>query len=846
MEPQSHPLSRSSEPARPFANTRQPALLLATAVLSIVVILLLGRFGVWCRLPLCGPLRADDIVQARLDAALPAPQSALKIEQTFVPRRNGLTEIELLLLRYENGEPLPDARFELTLLDDMGEIVATESLPVTGLNHNQPLTLTFDPQARSAGRRYTLRLGGSEDNPISAWGYSLDVYGEGQLAIVPGPLESAPATRARELRFATRYALTAGDALAAAARPLQHEGRLLAAVLLLPLPGVWLLLLARPRGWGLAWSGAGLALGVASWPLLWLWPSLLGWRWTGNTLWIAVAAGWAGAAALALRRSLSSNRRQAPLSPVARSLSVSRLWPEGLLLALIVLASLAARFIAVRDQAFPPWVDSSRHALITAVMVAGGRAPDGYAPYLPIEGFPYHFGFHTLSAGLALMTGHPLPDLLLTLGQVLNGLVPLAVYAGGRLATGRRAVGLLAAFLVALPFFFPGYYATWGRMTQIAAMVIMPVLLGLTWRLGRGWPSAWPLVSILAAGLFLVHFRVFLFFLPFAALAALVQTANGRARPLLQAGALAILLVLPQMARLLNDTDPLATISQSQPGYNDFPLGYVTTGWERLYIGLAAIAVVLVLGGVVRRRRWAAFPLLLTIWVGVLFSLLAGRRLGLPESLIVNLNSMYITLFLPLSLLLSIVAVALWQRLYRWLAPQRDLVPTAALAGLSILAGLALGLLALFGIRQQANILNPQTILALPEDTIALNWMAANLPDDAQVAVNAWQWLGTTWAGSDGGAWIVPLVSRQTTTPPVDHIYDAELFATVRAFNEAARNIDNWSDPAAARWLQSEGVTHVYAGQRGGPLDPAQLLLNPSVVLLFQNEGAFVFAVNPP
>ena len=34
-----------------------------------------------------------------------------------------------------------------------------------------------------------------------------------------------------------------------------------------------------------------------------------------------------------------------------------------------------------------------------------------------------------------------------------NGLVPLAVFAAGRLATGRRSVGLLTAFLVALPFF---------------------------------------------------------------------------------------------------------------------------------------------------------------------------------------------------------------------------------------------------------------------------------------------------------------------------------------------------------------------------------------------------------
>ena len=194
------------------------------------------------------------------------------------------------------------------------------------------------------------------------------------------------------------------------------------------------------------------------------------------------------------------------------------------------------------------------------------------------------------------MTGRPLPGLLLLLMQLLGGLLPLAVYAAGWMVTRRRAVGLLAAFLVALPFFFPGYYATWGRMTQLAAMIVMPVLLGLTWRLGRGWPRVWPLVGVLAAGLFLIHIRVFLFYLPFAAIVAVAHLSRyRRARGLLLAAALGLLLILPQLIELLTVTDPLATIGQSLPGYNDFPTGYLTTGWERVYLWLAAGAAAVVL-----------------------------------------------------------------------------------------------------------------------------------------------------------------------------------------------------------------------------------------------------------
>ena len=834
------------------------AALAAAAV--VVTLIVMARLGACNFQVLCGAVIDDDVAQGRLDIAPPPPRGAAVIEQSFVPNRHGLTQINLLLARYGELQPGDDSTFTLELWD--GETrVAEQTLATVTLTHNQPVSFSFPAQRHSAGRRYVLRLSGSEANPVSVWAYSLDAYGGGELSAAGGTDGQSPLPAA-DLRFVTQYALTWGDALGAAVAPLRHDAlRLLAAALLLPLPGVWLLLLFRPRRWdGATWLGAALALGIAVWPLLWLWLSLLGGRWSGVALWVVVAVGWLGVAALVARRWLTAKSglptrattpppatRHAPLVP--------------LLLFALVVVSLAVRFIAVRDQAFPPWVDSSRHALITAVMVETGRAPDGYAPYLPVEGFPYHFGFHSLSAGLALMTGWPLPGLLLTLGQLLNGLMPLAVYAAGRLATGRRSVGLLAAFFVALPSFFPGYYATWGRMTQLSAMIILAVLLALTWRLGRGWSRLWPLVGLLAAGLFLVHFRVFLFYLPFAALfgaGQLLRLVRTRGRgpatalgPLLMAAGLALLLVMPRVVALLAATNPLDTLGQSQAGYNDFPMGYVTTGWERIYLGLAADAVLIVLVAAFYRRRWATFPLLLLVWVAALFVLLAGERLGLPETVVVNLNSMYITLFLPLSLLIGVALVELWRwvegGLRRLESAPRPAGPTrlpSLVRGLvAVLAGLAIGLAAVFGARQQANILNPQTILARPQDVPALAWMGDNLPADARVAVNAWQWLGVTWAGSDGGAWLLPLTGRAATTPPVDHIYDANLFTQVRAFNESAMRHEDWSDPAAADWLRAQGVTHVYAGQRGGPLDPAELSRNPGMALLFHNEGTFVFQV---
>lgn len=817
-----------------------PVVVLVVASLIVFGVATLAARGrcVWS--DLCGPVVAEDTAQGRLDTALPAPQGDFQIEQTFTPRRDGLSEVELLLVRYGEGAmgAADPGTFSVALHDETGALVAAEKLSAGELSHNQTYLLRFPPQEDSAGHRYTLRLSGNEHNSVSAWGYSLDADAGGALRLSGRPPEGG--TAAADLRYVTRYTLTVGDTVAAAFAPTREWLLLLAALLFLPLPGVWLLLLVRPRGWDrAAWWGAALSLGVAAWPVLWQWVSPAGGRWSGASLWWVVGGGWAAAVAIAWWRGRSPAGREAQSAPVP---------PQGqsailayALLAILILVATASRFVAVRDLAFPPWVDSSRHALITAVMLDGGRIPTDYASYLPVDHFPYHYGFHTLSASLILMTGTALPGALLFLMQLLGGLLPLTVYAAGWLVTRRRVVGLWAAFLVALPFFFPGYYATWGRMTQLSAMMVMPVLLALTWQVGRDWPRVWPLVGVSAAGVFLIHFRVFLFYLPFAALVAVgCLLARRSARGLAGAGLLGTALVTPRLIELLIVTEPLAIVSRSLPGYNDFPMGYITTGWERAFLIAAAIAAAVVIGAVALRRRWATFPFLLLLWVGVLFTLLAGERLGLPESLVVNLNSMYITLFLPQALLLAIVA----GRIGAWTQRRLGNSPFGFVSAAAV--GILLGALALFGWRQQNNILNPQTILALPQDIAALQWLDDNLPGDVRVAVSSWRWLGETWAGSDGGAWIVPLTGRESTTPPVDHIYNAGLFADVRTFNEAAVAVTDWSAPPAADWLATQRVTHLFVGRRGGFLDPAALSRNPSLTLIYAHDGAFVFAVTVP
>jgi hypothetical protein len=801
----------------------------------------------WSQGHLLRPIVATDVAQTRLDTVLPTPQRAYRIRQQFVANWHGLQEIELILARRTEPDEGENGRFFLRLYDDNNRLIAENQIDTRFIRHNQTHHFRFPPQP-SAQRTYVLELSGSDTNPVSVWGYRLDSY-EGHrltageyLAFDEGDVAGseqvvAAEVEAQTLRFTTRYRLTSGDALPGLVTTLWSQGRLLLlAIFFLPLPGALLLQLgpARWRYWDRgAWWGVALALGTAVWPLLWFGLTLLGGRWQAWSLWLVLVVGWV--AVFGLQYSISS--KSPHVSRVTfHALRSPKLW-HNLILVGLLLIGLAVRLLAVRQIDTPAWVDASRHGLITAVMVESGQTISHYAPYLPeVVRFPYHFGFHTLAASLQLMSGWPLPDLLLNLGQLLNALVPLAIYAAVWLLVRQRGTALLAAFLVALPFFFPAYYATWGRLTQLTAVLILPVLLAFTWRLhqrGENGRRVWWLVGLLAAGLCLVHFRVFLYYLPFAGLVWLV--ARGRnGRYLLAAAALALLLSGLRLYQLIDMTETVGAITYTIPGYNRLPVQYYHAGWDRYFIWIAGGLWLALLPFALLARRWVHLPLTLAAWAGLLFILLAGKKLGLPETTIVNLNSMYIILFVPLALFLGLG----WGRLWRGLRPYPPLRWLACLG-----LGIGLTLTGLFGTYQQIAILNPQTILVYPQDIQALAWVDEHLPTDANVAVNSWQWLGETWAGSDGGAWIVPLTRRRASTPPADYIYNPDLFAQVRTFNQESETISDWSGSEATDWLRRWQISHIFIGARGGQFDPAALARNVDLTLLYAHNGVFIFAV---
>jgi hypothetical protein len=744
-----------------------------------------------------------------------------------VARHDGLAAVELLLaVRSGAGEGEP-SRLTLRLLDAAGQELRARWWEGGELIHNEPLRFSFAPLADSAGKAYRLRLEGTPGNQATAWAYSVDGYPQGELWVEGQPEPG-------DLRFQTFYRYALPAALGDLSRMIRANAGLafLLGTLILP-PGLALLssTLGRHAGQVLLGDPAVL-LGTAlagSFPCLalgWLWWSVLGGCWSGPLLWGALGGTAVSLVALWLR---------AGPRPYGRF----RLSWESIALVAVLGIGLAVRLVAVRDLVLPAWVDSPQHYLISRMMAESGRVPSGYRPWMPVDTFWYHFGYHALTASLHQMSGLPIERLMLVGGQILNGLAPLSVYAGTTLLTRRRRAGLLGAFFVALPSLFPAYYVAWGRYTQLCGLLVLPPLLGLVYRLfdraGEGLTGSPRRVGLwcglVFGGLFLVHARVWVYGAIWLVVAAL---SAGRAlRVFLGVAGLAVACALPWWVRvgrlvLLPMAGRMGG-GVGSSGYNDVPWGYLTFGWERFWLTLAALGL---LWAVWRRQRSVVT---LGGWVAAVFAFLNLESLGLPTFWLLNNNTWLISLFVPVAAMAGWALDDWWRRL-----------PTHSVGRAVGVGAMTAGFIwsGLFGLQQGAGVVTEQTTLAGADDLALIGRAQAYLPPDALVAVNAWPWLGANaWAGSDGGYWLMPLTGIPTTMPPIGYNMEVEHRDRVNAFNQRLAEVVDWEAAESLALLRDQGVTHIFIGERGGTLRPERLLGSPYCELLDRQGGAWLFAV---
>jgi hypothetical protein len=628
------------------------------------------------------------------------------------------------------------------------------------------------------------------------------------------------------------------------------------------LPGYALVRLVLPRGTLSLAEGLCLACGasLALYPLLLLGLTLLGVGLSPTIVvaLIALSAAFIVADATLLRRcpraqkSISSRadaRSQIGRKCLAVSGAVS---VDEILLFVVFVATVVLRLSTVHGQSYPPWTDGYHHTLISQIIRDTGFIPQGYRPYAPIDRFTYHFGFHTIVAVWAWLTGMATPKATLLVGQIINALSVPALYLFARMLTGRKDVGLLTAVVVGLVSMMPAYYINWSRDTQLTANAILPVALVALVQVVEA-PAAhrrWGVLgAILLAGLFLAHYAIWafaaVFMLVYLAVWAMTnrQSLGERLRRLgwLAGSALAgVVLVSPWMwhmvvlyllpRQIMATEAPTLSESEIQAAIAGY-YGAVSLPWMLSTVIRPLQAVLAYLGtlvGIVTQRR---VVLVLLGWFGLLFVVATPEWTGLPYGLVLYNNfAVAIALYLAFAVFIALLAATVID----WFGARCPKLRPVLLLATVVLAGA-------MAWRWQPALLGPDQVYMTAADETAAEWISENVPAEATIAIRPYFPTPGEVIGVDGGYWLPYLSGRQVTVPPMIYYADGtpEYVNEVLNFSKAMLRVGSVAE--LVNLLRSRNITYVYIGCRHPDNQRRILLDSPQFEAIYDRDGTTVF-----
>lgn len=607
------------------------------------------------------------------------------------------------------------------------------------------------------------------------------------------------------------------------------------------------------------------SLSVALPPLLLLIVSTIGLRWGAPQMWLYL---------LICVAALLWPARHTSLRQHMNRLWRVRLDSAAMVLLAVFIAALIVRCYIVRDLPTGLLGDSYQHTMMAQLLLENGGLFTSWEPYAPLTTFTYHFGFHANVAFVSWLTGIDVVTGIVLVGQILNALVAVMVFALTiTVLRARPWAGVWAALLVAFVTTLPAQYVVWGRYTQLAGQIVGVALL-ICWAAlaeYRPAPDArWPwrliiLAALTAAALMLTHYLVTLVIAGFLASFLVADTLARRdlhasGTIVLRYGAaalIALVLAAPWLATLGSGylTRNATGLASGSAGaahiaqFSTLPTDIVPL-YTKPYI-LAGAIVGLFLAGWRRERRIA----LAAGWSILTALIVAPYLVGLPGAGIVDQITALSALFLTLPPLAGYTLAAIQQAGHTAIR-RAGLSPIAPRA---LAALLALAIIA-WGSAWQARMIDGSTQLVTNADMTAMDWIRENTPTDARFLVNSFPaYSGYLVAGSDAGWWIPLLTGRQSTLPPLTYGSErgptADYPHTVNSIAAALRErpltdgrpiaIDLTTLDALAV-LRDHGVRYIYSGARAYPpnvdrINTALLRDDPHFRLIYDRDGVEIF-----
>lgn len=481
---------------------------------------------------------------------------------------------------------------------------------------------------------------------------------------------------------------------------------------------------------------------------------------------------------------------------------------------------IATRLLAVEGMVAPAWGDSVHHTTIVQLILDHKGLFQSWLPYAPMQTFTYHFGYHIAMASWSWLSQMKTEQAVLIGSQMLNvlsicTLYPLAVRLAGR----NQKAGIGAMIVAGLLTQMPAYYVNWGRYTQLAAQLILPVFIWLLdeYLLERTKPGArsWIVIAIVSAGLLLTHYRVSVTAFT-AALAWVLWTVWRDRRELKQwfirvlslasASVVAILICVPWLLIIQKGRLPLVTSVISNRAMDSALTQNELGVWQSLnnyypYF-LWQLAIVVLIYGLWKRREMS-IPILL--WCILSFLVASPFLLGLRGTGLVTNFLLILGFYIVIALLIG-WAWGVLSDLILWFSHNR------VVAELIVLTVVVLGFI------NQYKIIDPFYQFVTPNDIRAFNWINANVPDKSRFLVNGFLAYGDALVvGSDAGWWLPFFTKREATVPPI--LYSTEAISIDRTFFRQflIQVRDSHGEPSQLREILCQAkITHVFLGEKQG------------------------------
>ena len=519
--------------------------------------------------------------------------------------------------------------------------------------------------------------------------------------------------------------------------------------------------------------------------------------------------------------------------------------------------TLFIRFWVIRDQPYPAWSDSLHHTLLTQLTAVQGHLPMTLEPYFPVPLQQYHLGLYALSGTVQWLARVPAHTALLWTAQAMNGLCGIGTYFVLDRKVGRIGA-IVGAAMVGLFAHHPAFYVNWGRFTQVAGQVLLLPAWLVAWEAMRASQNMrkearWLIgfAALLAGGMFLLHFRVAIFYA--LLLGPLLLWEVWRAYKAQGSGRVLLAIVLIGSVTLLVITPAVWSAGQTylqaasnqkdiQPEYRtalqrfyDFPLESWPDLMARPWL-LVVVAISFMLGMFVRHNKFVGLVLL---WTLCLFLLGYAYVLDIPFLNVTNFGAVAIMLYLPFGLVVGAFSDALWRYAnIRWMAPMTAFKPFILVA---------FSLLCFISSHVRVTELEPFRYFVTQDDVAAMHWIEQYTPSDALFAVNTEMWLSEMPHGTDAGYWIPYFTNRSTTAGVMLSYLNPAHFLEVAEMSRAVKDLEQ--DPAGIIALRALGVDYIYVGQKGhfsGPgLNVTQLKALAGITLVYEQGGVFIFAIQP-